>query len=576
MGTTILVPVIPFILVLGIGYYYFTTSLETNTIAGMKRIVEDHCQMIESFLSERKANLEFILYSYSFEELSDPKMLQNVFQRLQRQSSAFVDLGLFNEEGIHITYHGPYKLMGKDYGMEPWFHEVIKKGVYTSDIFLGFRRVPHFVIALRRNEGNKTWIIRATIDTYMFSDLVKKVRIGKTGEAYLLNERGIFQTERRSGGSLLDQDPDGIQETEPHRDIRAFIRKDNNGETYLYATTWLKAKRWMLVVRQEKADAFQALRSATHLIIVIVLLGGAGIIATAFYITGRIVRSMEKTDQEKDRLGEQLIRATRLAELGEMAAGFAHEINNPLQIMTSEQALIDTILSDLKKKGEIQDSEDLKEMEDSMNQIGLQIGRCAQITQAILKFGRKTESVSSDLDLGQFIPEIIEMVSKKASVQGIRLEYDIEGNTPPIHGDPAQLQQVLLNLFNNAFDAIVARHGSEGGELILTAGPVGTDKVRISVRDNGCGISRDNLKRVFTPFFTTKPVGQGTGLGLSVCYGIIDGMGGEMTVHSEKASGTTFTIILPAVGWTRERRPQARIKGKTGGQRHGKNENDAC
>ena len=548
LGIMILVPVIPFILVLGIGYYYFTTSLETNTISSMKRIVEDHRQMIESFLSERKANLEFILYSYSFEELSDPKILQNVFQQLQKQSSAFADLGVFNEEGIHVTYQGPYKLIGKDYRMEPWFHEVIKKGVYTSDIFLGFRRVPHFVIALRRDEGDKIWVMRATIDTYMFSDLVKKVRIGKTGEAYLLNERGIFQTERRSGGNLMDQDPDSIQETAPHRDIRTFIRKDSNGEDYLYATTWLKAKRWMLVVRQEKADAFKALRSAAYLILLIVVLGGSGIIATAFYITNRIVKSMEKTDQEKDQLGEQLVRATRLAELGEMAAGFAHEINNPLQIMKSEQALMDTILSDLKKEGEIQDSEDLKELQDSMDQIGLQIGRCAQITQAILKFGRKTEPVASDLDLQQFIPEIIGMISKKVSVQGIRLEHDIQGNTPSIHGDPAQLQQVLLNLLNNAFDAIVARHGSEGGELILTAGPMDTDKVRISVKDNGCGISHDNLKRVFTPFFTTKPVGQGTGLGLAVCYGIIDSMGGEMTVSSEKGTGTTFTIILPAVG----------------------------
>ena len=304
----------------------------------------------------------------------------------------------------------------------------------------------------------------------------------------------------------------------------------------------------MLVVRQEKADAFKALRSAAYLILLIVVLGGSGIIATAFYITNRIVKSMEKTDQEKDQLGEQLVRATRLAELGEMAAGFAHEINNPLQIMKSEQALMDTILSDLKKEGEIQDSEDLKELQDSMDQIGLQIGRCAQITQAILKFGRKTEPVASDLDLQQFIPEIIGMISKKVSVQGIRLEHDIQGNTPSIHGDPAQLQQVLLNLLNNAFDAIVARHGSEGGELILTAGPMDTDKVRISVKDNGCGISHDNLKRVFTPFFTTKPVGQGTGLGLAVCYGIIDSMGGEMTVSSEKGTGTTFTIILPAVG----------------------------
>ena len=547
LGIMILVPVIPFILVLIIGHYYFTSSLETNTISSMKRIVEDHRQMIESFLSERRADLEFILNSYPFDELADPQSLYNVFAQLQKQSNAFVDLGVFNEEGIHVTYQGPYRLIGRDYGREPWFQEVIKKGVYVSDIFLGFRRVPHFVIALKREAPTRTWVVRATIDTYMFNELVKRVHIGKTGEAYILNEKGVFQTERRSGGKIMGNDPDRIQETSHHRDIRTFIKKDLKGNEYLYATTWLDAKKWMLVVRQEKADAFKALQSATSLILFIIVIGGAGIIAMAFFITHHIVRRMEKMDREKDRLGEQLIRAARLAELGEMAAGFAHEINNPLQIMKSEQTLVDTILSDLKEKGELEESEDLKELEDSMNQINLQVDRCARITQAILKFGRKSEPVSKDFDLRLFIPEVIGMISKKASVQGITVTHEIQDKTPLIHGDPAQLQQVVLNLLNSAIDAIAAEHGARGGALFVGAGLKNPDQVRISVRDNGCGISPENLKKVFSPFFTTKPVGKGTGLGLSVCYGIIDGMGGEMTVGSEKGVGTTFNITLPAV-----------------------------
>jgi len=204
LGSMILVPVIPFVLILGIGYYYFTTSIETSTIASMKRIVEDHRHMIDSFLRERRANLEFILHSYNYDDLADPAVLYNIFTNLQKESSAFVDLGIFNEEGIHVNYQGPYKLVGRDYGKENWFKEVMKEGYYVSDIFLGFRRIPHFVIALKREVAGKAWVVRATIDTYMFNDLVKKVRIGKTGEAYILNVEGIFQTERRSGGNLME------------------------------------------------------------------------------------------------------------------------------------------------------------------------------------------------------------------------------------------------------------------------------------------------------------------------------------------------------------------------------------
>ena len=546
LAIMILVPFIPFILVLGIGYYYFTTSLESTTIASMKRIVGDHRQMIESFLRERKADLEFVVHSFRFEQLADPQELYKVFIHLQEESVAFVDLGLFNEEGIHVAYHGPYRLVGKDYSQEDWFKQVLTQGYYVSDIFLGYRRIPHFIIALAVEEEGKKWVIRATIDTPLFTDLVEKVRIGKTGEAYIVNRQGIFQTERRSGGNLMDRDPDGIIQPSSNDEIRTFVKKDSKGEEYLYATTWLKDKEWMLVVRQEEADAFRALRSASYIIILVSLIGGALIVAVAFYLTGQIIRRMEVIDTEKDQLGQQLVRATRLAELGQMAAGFAHEINNPLQIMKSEQTLIDTIFSDMKGRGDLKESEDLKEVEDSMAQIKLQIDRCAKITQAILKFGRQSEPVVKDVDLLSFIPEVTSMISKKASVSGITLREQIAENTPIIHVDPSQLQQVLLNLYNNAIDAIVERHGSQGGELTVEAGPDEDGRVRLMVQDNGVGINPENLKKVFTPFFTTKPVGKGTGLGLSVCYGIVDSMGGVMEVQSEKGVGTKFVIRLPS------------------------------
>jgi two-component system NtrC family sensor kinase len=546
LASMILVPLILFIVIMGIGYYYFTTSIETSTISSMKRIVEDHRHMIDSFLSEREADLEFILRSYRYEELTDSENLAKVFERLQKESNAFVDLGVFNEKGIHVAYQGPFRLTGKVYQEAPWFNEVMRKGYYISDIFLGYRRIPHFVIALMREDDGRKWVIRATIDTYMFNDMVKKVHIGKTGEAYILNADGIFQTERRSGGTLLDKDPDSAEYPTQHSGIETFIKKDARGDKYLYATTWLKDKRWFLIVRQEKADAFKALRSAGYLIALITVIGGAALVGIAFYETDRIVRRMERIDTEKEELGQQLVRASRLAEIGEMATGIAHEINNPLQVMKGEQTLIDAILGDLKEKGEIKESEDLKEIEDSMAQIKLQIDRCSKITHAVLKFGRESEVISADIDLGSFIPEVISMVENKASVEGISVTQEISEDIPPIQGDPGQLQQVLINLFNNAIYAIVERHGSEGGELDIRAGLKGDGKVQISVKDNGAGISPENLKKVFSPFFTTKPVGKGTGLGLSVCYGIIDNMGGIMEVSSQKGAGTTFTIDLPA------------------------------
>jgi two-component system, NtrC family, sensor kinase len=559
----ILVPVIPFIAVLGIGYYHFTTSLETSTLGTMNRIVEDHRQMIDTFLRERRGDLGFILNTNSYENLTDPEKFYKAFALLQRYSNAFVDLGVFDQEGIHVMYQGPYRLVGIDYGKEEWFRHVLKEGYYISDIFLGFRRIPHFVIALKREESGKTWVIRATIDTYMFNELVEKVRIGKTGEAYILNAQGVFQTARRSGGNLLAKEPDDVHETKPHPGVRTFIKKDARGDECLFATTWLQEKEWMLVVRQETADAFKALRSATFMILFIMILGGVTITVLAYALTRQIIRRMQRIDMEKQQLGQQLVRATRLAELGQMAAGFAHEINNPLQIMKSDQALIEMIVSDVKKKGNLEESDD-KDLEETLDQLKLQIERCSKITQAILEFGRKSEPAEKDVDVGEFISQVTSMITEKASVQGIRLKKEISDQNPVVRVDPAQLQQVLLNLLNNAIDAITERHGCEGGELSIQAGPDTNARVKISVRDNGAGISPENLKKIFAPFFTTKPAGKGTGLGLYVCYGIIEGMGGTLEVESQKGVGTTFVVHLPGRGASRTQSEQKESPGEAG------------
>ena len=413
LTSMILIPLVTLILILGFGYYFFISSLQSSTIATVKRIVSDHRHMIDAFLMNRKANLDFVLNSYSYDNLIDSEILAGILSQLQKESSAFVDLGVFDFQGIHVNYQGPYKLAGKDYGSSPWFKEVMQKGSYISDVFLGYRRIPHFVIALKREKDGKAWVIRSTIDTHTFNDLVEKVRIGKTGEAYLLNADGIFQTERRSGGNLLEKDPESISKPAFHSGIKTSIQDDAKGESYLYAATWLEEKNWLLVVRQAKEDAFKALYTASYVIALITLVGGAGIVGLALVLTNRIVRRMEWMDAEKEELGGQLIRASRLAELGEMSTGFAHEINNPLQIMKSEETMMNVLLEELKEKGELKSSPTLTELEDSMSQIDLQINRCAQITQSILKFGRQGDPVFQKVNLREFIPEVTAMVEKR-------------------------------------------------------------------------------------------------------------------------------------------------------------------
>jgi two-component system NtrC family sensor kinase len=133
-------------------------------------------------------------------------------------------------------------------------------------------------------------------------------------------------------------------------------------------------------------------------------------------------------------------------------------------------------------------------------------------------------------------------------VHGIAFTFDEVEEGAVVRADPAQLQQVLINLLNNAMDAIIDRRGTSGGRLSVAVRLTDLGEVKIEVVDNGSGIRPENLEKVFSPFFTTKPVGKGTGLGLSVCYGIVNGMGGSMEVASELGKGTTFTVRLPLAG----------------------------
>ena len=556
----ILITLVPFALILFIEYSTFTAALQRGAVESLQRVVNDHREIIENFLKERRKDLEFIGDAYPYAFLSRTDNLQTVFSHLQKHSKAFIDMGVFDDRGLHVAYVGTYPLIGKSYAEADWFKEVLKRGYFMSDIFLGFRGVPHFVMAVTRWENGRPWVIRATFDSYRFNELVKKVRIGTTGEAYILNAQGMLQTDRRSGGSLLDQPGDVIHFPEAVGSVKTFIEKDKKGKDYLYATTWMPDKKWLLVVRQDRGDAFSAMHTAVYLTLLVSLVGGVVIIAAAVYLSDRIVLRLETLDQDKERLEQHLIRAGRLAELGEMAAGLAHEINNPLQVIRNEQALMEILVDDMKKATGSDNEAPLADLADSLSQIRLQIGRCAVITQAFLNFGRQSEPVFQAVSLVGFVPDVIGMVKQRAAVNGIDLTCDIPAEIADVYGDVSQLQQVFLNLFNNGIDAIVEKHGASGGHLAVTTRRATGNYVEVRVSDDGSGIAPEIIDKIFSPFFTTKPVGRGTGLGLSVCYGIVNNMGGDITVESEKNVGTTFVLKLPV--YERTQPPAGRVSGR--------------
>jgi two-component system NtrC family sensor kinase len=254
------------------------------------------------------------------------------------------------------------------------------------------------------------------------------------------------------------------------------------------------------------------------------------------------VRSLKseivRTAEQKCFLDQQLIQSQKLASIGELSSGIAHEINNPLAIMGQEVEWIRHLLREA--EGGLGPSEG--ELKDSLQEIGRQVDRCREITHKLLDFARKKEPLIQSVDINRLVEDMARLVEREASLNNIRLERRYSEGLPPVLTDAPLVRQVVLNILNNATHAI-----QKDGTIAIQTGVEGDGGVEIRVSDTGCGIPKEYQDKVFDPFFTTKPPGKGTGLGLSICHGIMERLGGHITLESEEGRGTTFTVHLPAV-----------------------------
>jgi len=540
LSRVLLVPFIIVMLVCGTLVYYFAANLSEHVSRELANTADGHRRLIEQFLKERAFDLELIADSRKIGAINHNDLVV-ILEQLQKGSPAFFDLGIFDEQGNHVAYVGPYNLQGKNYARTEWFKNAQNNKIYISDVFLGYRNIPHFVIVMRKKEGEHNWFLRATIDTLYFYDLVGNIRLGKTGEAYLVNKIGVLQTQRHSGGKPLEADSDFNFYKSDESAIMSFKSGSNTGSQYLYATGRLHEPEWLLVVRQDRNDAYAPLAYAVLFAVALIVGGGAIVMTMGFWLASSLAHRLSMAEVEKRQMGTQLIMAGKLAEVGEMSAGVAHEINNPLQIMKSEYSMIKDLLEDFESGKHPPDSKTFQLIEDSIEQMGIQIDRCKKITQGLLKFARKSETAMRVVDLRPFIQEVVGMIEHRAQLENIRVSTSFDDNLPELKTDPTQLQQALINLLNNALDAL---KGKEHGEVKIKISHE-SGYIIISVADNGCGIAPENLGKIFLPFFTTKPVGKGTGLGLSTSYGIIEDLGGQITVNSKLNEGTVFTVRLP-------------------------------
>jgi two-component system NtrC family sensor kinase len=251
---------------------------------------------------------------------------------------------------------------------------------------------------------------------------------------------------------------------------------------------------------------------------------------------GTLGRSFNSMAETLDNTQKELLQKERLASMGQLAAGVAHEINNPLGtiLLFSEAALRDSADDDPRR--------------DDLRMIIGETTRCKNIVADLLNFARQHEILAQETDLHALLDRVITEVAHQTCFQRVTIARQFGPDLPLIQADAAQLQQVFINLLNNAAQAIEGE-----GTITLATRRLDSEWVQITVTDTGCGIAQEDLGKLFTPFFTTKPAGQGTGLGLSIVYGIVKMHRGQITVQSQVGQSTTFAVTLPVrlsqAGW---------------------------
>lgn len=243
-----------------------------------------------------------------------------------------------------------------------------------------------------------------------------------------------------------------------------------------------------------------------------------------------LLHKLERSLQELQQAQAKLVQSEKLAAIGQLVSGVAHELNNPLtSIIGYAQILQSTDLPATAKA--------------DLNRIVEQAQRSARIVQNLLTFGRQHKPERRPVDVNQLIEDTLDLISYQLKVDQVIVERHLAENIPLTMADPHQLQQVWLNLIQNAQQAMRDSHGS--GVLRIQTLINHKGKIRVEFSDNGPGIAPDAMEKIFDPFFTTKPVGKGTGLGLSICYGIVQEHQGQIWAENNVQGGVTFVVELP-------------------------------
>jgi signal transduction histidine kinase len=530
---------VPLLAVTIIHYQLIQKSVDSELILRTERLASNARRAMTFFLEERLDALRFTVNEIRYDQLTNPHHLTEILRNLKLGFGGLTDLSVIDHTGIQVAYAGPFKLEGKNYSNQVWFVECQKYNFYVSEIFSGYRDLAHIIIAVKSIRPDSTFfILRATLETERLIETLSSFETGAHADIFLTNRSGIIQTSSKYYGDIFEKMTLPVPDFSPR--TQTVKSSDGQGRSiitgYAFITTQIADTPFILMVIKQKAGmmgVWQELRSninwfVSFSIMVIILV----VTITCTFMVNKLYLA-DRAKAETMALIEQ---NNQLASIGQLAAGVAHEINNPLALINETAGYVKDLVV-IKEQ-----SHEDKELLENIDYILEAVERCGTITRQLLGFARKFDVSIQKVNLKEVISDVLNFHNKEAEYRNIKVHVDVPEDNLEIKTDRGKLQQILLNLVNNAFQAV-----ENGGWLDIHASYNGPDKVGITISDNGCGMPQECLPKIFEPFFTTKERGVGTGLGLTITYGLVKKLNGNISVESKEDEGTIFTITLPTL-----------------------------
>lgn len=531
MLATAVVSLVPLFILTAISFLQDRQAYFAENTFAVSQILSNNKRTLEFVIEERRAALALMIREQPYNELAGEGALARALQNLNNSFGGFVDLGLINSDGVQAHYAGPYDLQDRSYQDQTWFHEVVLRGSHVSDVFMGLRDFPHFVIAIKHErEPGDFYIIRATIDMDLINRQMKTVNQDRRSDVFIINHQGILQTESILFGNVLSE-ADLVVPTGPR--TREVVEKvDTPDGLAITGFAYIEGTPFILMVMNRLEGAFAHWVGHRSDVLWFLLVSATLILIVTWYGSSNMAKHLREADLRRVRAFHNIEYTNKMATIGRMAASVAHEINNPMAIINEKAGLVRDLATY---------SDDFPQREKVLglvDSIEGSVDRCSKVTHRLLGFARRMEIRKERIELADLLKEVVSFQSTETRHKNISVRFDFQENLPAIESDRGQLQQVFLNIFNNAVAAVPT-----GGSIDFSVATRGSQIV-VAITDNGAGIPPENLRNIFEPFFSTK--GEfGTGLGLSITRDIVEKLGGSIDVESEVGKGTRFLVTLP-------------------------------